>query len=324
MITKETVLILGAGASMPYGFPSGQGLVDLICEVPPDIRKVLEEIAKEIRIVTHFIEDLKRAEPDSIDDFLEHRPEFQEVGKAAIALTLLPLEREHNLIAKWRNDRLGKRKPELGGHWYKYLSSLLRSSFEDFGKNKLSIITFNYERSLEHYLLTTLQSFHKKSDEECAEKLNGIKIIHIYGQLGFLSWQIPNGEKIEFGAWGKTDEREKRIITSYAMRSIKTMSEGFEEKDPDITYARQLMAKAKSIFFLGFGFHPRNLEILGIKSLPADKNVRASSLNLSIQRKLEIHKLGISSLKWGREKSGPAGLDDKDIYEYLYSHAVID
>ncbi len=30
MITRETVLVLGAGASMPYGFPSGQDLVALI------------------------------------------------------------------------------------------------------------------------------------------------------------------------------------------------------------------------------------------------------------------------------------------------------
>ena len=31
MITKPTVLILGAGASVDYGFPTGRGLVSLIC-----------------------------------------------------------------------------------------------------------------------------------------------------------------------------------------------------------------------------------------------------------------------------------------------------
>jgi hypothetical protein len=32
MITTPTVLVLGAGASYPYGFPTGKGLRDLICE----------------------------------------------------------------------------------------------------------------------------------------------------------------------------------------------------------------------------------------------------------------------------------------------------
>ncbi len=31
MIEIETVLVLGAGASIPFGFPSGQNLVDIIC-----------------------------------------------------------------------------------------------------------------------------------------------------------------------------------------------------------------------------------------------------------------------------------------------------
>jgi hypothetical protein len=32
MITTPTVLVLGAGASYPYGFPTAKGLKELICE----------------------------------------------------------------------------------------------------------------------------------------------------------------------------------------------------------------------------------------------------------------------------------------------------
>lgn len=32
MITEPTVLVLGAGASKPYGFPSGKELKDLVCK----------------------------------------------------------------------------------------------------------------------------------------------------------------------------------------------------------------------------------------------------------------------------------------------------
>ena len=33
MIETPTVLVLGAGASMPFGFPSGKRLVALICDL---------------------------------------------------------------------------------------------------------------------------------------------------------------------------------------------------------------------------------------------------------------------------------------------------
>jgi len=33
MITKPTVLVIGAGASKPYGFPTGQELRDYILEL---------------------------------------------------------------------------------------------------------------------------------------------------------------------------------------------------------------------------------------------------------------------------------------------------
>ena len=34
MITKQTVLVLGAGASSDYGYPLGRGLRDLVCALP--------------------------------------------------------------------------------------------------------------------------------------------------------------------------------------------------------------------------------------------------------------------------------------------------
>ena len=46
---------------------------------------------------------------------------------------------------------------------YQYLSVKLNSSFEEFGENKLSIITFNYDCSLEHYLLNSLINSHEKT-----------------------------------------------------------------------------------------------------------------------------------------------------------------
>ena len=67
---------------------------------------------------------------------------------------------------------------------YEYLSVKLNSSFEEFGENKLSIITFNYDCSLEHYLLNSLINSHEKTRDECAKALTQIPIVHVYCQLG--------------------------------------------------------------------------------------------------------------------------------------------
>ena len=65
-----------------------------------------------------------------------------------------------------------------------YLAGKLDSTFEEFGNNKLSIVTFNYDRSLEHYLLNSLMTLHGKTRDECAQALKKIPIVHVYGQLG--------------------------------------------------------------------------------------------------------------------------------------------
>ena len=84
----------------------------------------------------------------------------------------MPFEREEKLY-----------HPD-GKDWYEYLSVKLNSSFEEFGENKLSVITFNYDRSLEHYLLNSLINLHGKTCDECVKALAQIPIVHVYGQLG--------------------------------------------------------------------------------------------------------------------------------------------
>jgi hypothetical protein len=328
MVNNKTVLVLGAGASMPYGFPSGQGLIDLICDDGSGFMKNVAEGAEvSNNEVIDFIKDLGEADPESIDVFLGNNPGFEKVGKAAIAATLLPRESESGLKSKWKELRRRGENSKFGGHWYKYLANLLLAdtSFEEFDQNKLSIITFNYDRSLEHYLFTTLQaSFHKKGAKECGEKLNAIKIIHIYGQLGYLPWQTYNGNYIPFGSKLISDERQLIPTISRAINCIKTMTEDSGKDDSHIKLARQLLSEAAKIYFLGFGFHPINLKILGIESLEKSKDIHGTSLGLSYQLKVELGRFGISSLIWDKRRMNPRGLYDEDVYEFLYKHAILD
>jgi hypothetical protein len=99
MIQSRTVLVLGAGASVPYGFPSGEELrrkvlrsLGLKPEVPGSLLQLLNNAGFDHSHIQDFRTELLHANTTSVDLFLEKRPKFVDVGKVAIAAILLPLE----------------------------------------------------------------------------------------------------------------------------------------------------------------------------------------------------------------------------------------
>src|SRR5438094_963846 len=119
MIEKRTVLILGAGASIPYGFPSGRHLRELILRTAP-LRKLMNEIGFEWSLIDDFQSSLQAADPPSVDVFLEGRQDLLEIGKAAIAAALLPFESDSALFAPWlATEQVKNRTSE---RWYGYFA----------------------------------------------------------------------------------------------------------------------------------------------------------------------------------------------------------
>ena len=92
MIEKRTVLVLGAGASKPYGFPTGR---ELIREIAAGLKNTGSEVAQLLSAHGHepselakFSDALLDSAQPSVDVFLENRAEYLEAGKAAIAAAL--------------------------------------------------------------------------------------------------------------------------------------------------------------------------------------------------------------------------------------------
>ncbi|MDZ4341559.1 MAG: hypothetical protein U1E51_03875, partial [Candidatus Binatia bacterium] len=109
MIKKPTVLILGAGASIDYGFPLGRILITNLCgslksERDPYV-KFLVSCGFDFGLITAFRESLEFSGQPSIDAFLENRVEFLDVGKAAIACDLIPAESEARFGRDAKNYR---------------------------------------------------------------------------------------------------------------------------------------------------------------------------------------------------------------------------
>jgi len=269
MIKTPTVLILGAGASMPYYFPSGEELFYAIynnLKNGPNKRALLISLGFPEDLTWGFINSLFASGKSSVDEFLEHRPEFLDVGKAAIALELIKYENEDHLFGEEIQNQ----------NWYKYLFGALNTSFEEFGENKISIITYNYDRSLEHFLITALQKSYGKTEIECAAELQKIPIIHLHGKLGRLPWQGSNSRKY--------DPDIKPEMVEVAYKSIKIIYEGIHD-DIDFKHAHEILQKAKYIYFLGFGYNKTNLGRLNINSWSGPAIFGSSKGLTTLQRK---------------------------------------
>jgi len=244
MINERTVFVLGAGASAPYGYPSGFKLKNEVLDYLEFESNNLVSFGYEIDLVKSFQESLFFSATTSVDAFLEHRyDEFLDIGKLSIARVLTKYEAPKALFEVY--------------DWYQYLFDLMNAPFDKFGSNKVSFITFNYDRSLEHFFITALKNKYGKSEEECAEKLKSIPIIHVYGLLDYLPWEKPDGREYNNKYSGNFDIMRK------TGNKIKIIHEkGDIERDPEFNRAHSLIEDAKKIYFLGFGYDSTNIKRL--------------------------------------------------------------
>jgi len=246
---SQTLLVLGAGASVEYGFPSGGDLLQrIINDLGTSGSRTIEYVRRQEyrHQVEPFRTALILARPTSVDVLLERRAEFLDIGKACIAAALIPCEASSNLQPVART-------------WYDELLDRLTDAGPDgFHKNRLSIVTFNYDRSLEHYLFTALQHRWGLSDEDCVRLMKMIPIVHIHGQLGAFP-PLADGTGRPYGA--ALDDASLQ----QAMAEIRIIHEGATSASMEA--ARGLIEAAGKIAFLGFGYHPTNVERLGVIGL---------------------------------------------------------
>lgn len=337
MIRKNTVLVLGAGASCHLGFPLGRKLIEdiyrFIFSKSRGLKKdkssyfqVEEEnsvlLARFLELsgdkneqnslytagyVAQFAEDLNEAQPSSIDTFLALRPEYKLLGRICIIFCLSKYEDKDGWL--WRPlrypDRLSTDFPNFG--WYQYLWSKMIEgveNIEQLRKNKLTIITFNYDRSLEYYLMRAIQKMFGVPEMDAAEVFKDIKIMHVYGKLGKFCWEknylekngshTPEDYMLEtnpFTPWdiqvffrllgnvgeyamgnedvysGKsnlTEDARKKIISGFNF-TVKELRTYYENiEEGETKEYLKDLQDAYRIYFLGFGYDEQNLKALGL------------------------------------------------------------
>ena len=313
MITKPIVLILGAGASSVYGFHTGEQLVSNIISNLRPLSK--NETRGNDDWVAFLIDNFEIKEEEiydfqdklyyakiSVDAFLEYNQNFLKVGKLAIAMSLISQEYDEKLFSAQRN-------------WLDYLRIELDAPFDVFGENELSIITFNYDRSVEQYLFTVLKNTYGRSNAECVEQLSKIPIIHVHGKLGSLPWQGKNGRPYE----NKITPENIKLASD----QIIIISESNEDSK-EFRQAFELLGNADEgkIYFLGFGFNPVNLRRLKFNVL---KNIKIQNpIASGTSFNFPATKQRVLADEWRISTDWQTGNKNRDILNFLENIAIIE
>ena len=197
---------------------------------------------------------LEGSQLDSIDAFLANREEYGGEGKAAIAAVLMQQEVIENLRTA---------NSDTKDHWYRYLWNELVSHGRDgFQVNNVSVVTFNYDRSLEQFLRDAFSHAFGCSLERAETELHHIPITHVHGQLGELP-AVPGGPGRAYAP--RVSEESLRI----GAEGIVVIPEADEIHED----ATRLVRRAKQVVFLGFAYHESNMRRLGIENRDLENHV---------------------------------------------------
>lgn len=305
MYEDNTVVVVGAGASAEFDLPVGWKLLEQIRDnsffyfdhgaLTKGNRKIFNTVYGKYEKDQEMLEKAFTAFADihrgvetagSIDEYINRYSDdslIAELGKIQIAHAILEAEGKSKLVPP-----RGKEGEYInwGAVQETWISTFTRALFdgvrasevEKIGEN-ITIICFNYDRCIEHYLEFAIQRAYRDVDRKTARKIvDGMDIIHPYGSLGSLS---------RFAFATPLEHADLYHISN----NLITWSESVED-DALVSDIKNAMKSARNIVFLGFAFANQNMKLLDA-NLPENKpfytNVYATGVGLTndIEEKLK-------------------------------------
>jgi len=265
MISTPTVLILGAGASADYKFPVGPEFKNKICALLDDTVFLSELEKKGVKRTVKFLETYCWSGISSPDRFLEGRPEFMKPGKFCIAKVLVGNEDARKL-------RPGHQGPSQS--WYELLVNKVDLASDSYPNNKLTLISFNYDRSLEHYFWRRIKAVFSQREQIESAWNQRPKIIHVHGVLG--SYDPLGGHSRPYTPDVSIESLE---IAANGIRIIPEVN----DQDTVFDAAEEALRQAARIYFLGFGFDGRNIGRLRVFRKPLAEGVAVAATRVGIE-----------------------------------------
>ncbi len=278
MLSSKTVFIVGAGASQEVGMPIGWELRDIIAQklhmrFGPG-NKFTGQGDTNILDRLHFeYGDALNSYLDacalinggigfsaSIDDFIDiHRadPKVAVCGKLAIAASILEKERQSKLYVDPSNIHNTLDISSIQSTWY---MAFLRTLGNQVPKGELgtlfanvTIICFNYDRCVEHFLVHAIAKQYGIKREEAQSLVAKLRMFRPYGSVGDYFRDVPFGG-VPFGSANLPPLNE-------VISSLRTYTEQVEDK-ATLQAMKGAVLSAKTLVFLGSAFHANNMALL--------------------------------------------------------------
>jgi hypothetical protein len=307
------VFVLGAGASVPFDFPTGGKLLRERKDQNVDVLRGMAatEISAEEAADLHAA--LRQSEDNSIDALLEYRPDLERAGKLVIAASLLG--KEEGCVDKTVRDN----------DWIQYLLSLMAEGAHNIDEfmagNPITFVTYNYDRLVEYKMMNLLRAKWQASDEKLLEVLQRIPVIHLHGQLGTIT---RGAMHVPFGALGQVkkfvhdvDPRTELIVR--AAQTIRIVHQ--VKEDETFLEARTALTLANTVFFLGFGFGRDNVRRLGLMNLPKSGTLYATRTHMTDQEYIKYFLEPLqAAMRSQLIHGGPMPSKDWDCLRLLREH----
>lgn len=283
--SKSLILIVGAGASSEVNLPvgtqlrsqiaraldikypdgynrsSGDGTLDAAIRI---LAKARDPFRGDMNPFLRTSWHIRDAMPQSIsiDNFIDsHRndEDIKTCGKLAIARCILQAESKSSLFVDPKDLQARINFAEVEVTWFNAFFQLITENCQvteiEQRLRQVAIISFNYDRCIEHYLHSALQNYYGITPEQATQAMSNLLVFHPYGSVGHLPWQ----DKQNGVAFGSDVYAEKLIKIS---EGLKTFTEGIDPDHSEIIEIRKELARAERIAFLGFAFHRLNLKLL--------------------------------------------------------------
>ncbi len=344
---KNSVLILGAGVSLPFGLPLGGGMMDMICKnltdeidfinndendgywererikdaaascrgfektpiygtvsskyASPNINRFDSTLDNEHNKLGQLANLLRNQTSETIDDFIVENPSFAELTKIAIASSFISslYEKKENQIymslrsldAREVSRSLKNENPISERNWIHLLINIVRHGIREgsvTSKNKVKIITFNYDQILEHVLEKQFSNTEK--GKEYKHYTEYFKIIHVHGKCGELKERIFEPAQTCW-KWGKGIH----VVNEF------NVPENIKNARKE---AASIIQDASEIYACGFSFSGPNCRLLKIGTPRAKAKERTISYcnydgNIGLHKAVEKYKMEQEDLPSG-------------------------
>lgn len=285
MFRKKTTFVIGAGAGVDIGMPTGAELIDEISKRvniafergqrrtgSATVEQALRMAAGEEGIEPNRLFSAGRMistgarQMRSIDNYIHthsHDEAIKICGKIGIVEAILDYEKRCALFMDTKKHppkfRDGKKAADSWLDQFMHLvvsEVVIQKDLEDIFSN-LAIINFNYDRCLEQFMLKSLMDTFAISEGKAAGLISKLLLHHPYGKIAPLPWQTDRGRGLPLG--GDPDFFDYHIQPH--AKNIKTYNEEVQESQR-LREVRRFLLDSRNVVFLGFHFHSQNVKLI--------------------------------------------------------------